>query len=61
MSKELTTETTYKQLLATIKQQVQSAQAKAALAVNSSLIQLYWNLGKSLPITKPYSKAVTTM
>jgi len=48
MSKELTTETTYKQLLATIKQQVQSAQAKAALAVNSSLIQLYWNLGKMI-------------
>lgn len=48
MSKEVKTETAYKQLLATIKQQVQSAQAKAALAVNSSLIQLYWNLGKMI-------------
>ncbi len=39
MSKEQSTEFTYKQLLGSIKQQVQSAQAKAALAVNSSLIQ----------------------
>ena len=48
MSKEISTELSYKQLLATIKQQVQSAQAKAALAVNSSLIQLYWNMGKMI-------------
>ena len=48
MSKEVSTELSYKQLLATIKQQVQSAQAKAALAVNSSLIQLYWNMGKMI-------------
>lgn len=48
MSKELSTELTYKQLLVSIKQQVQSAQAKAALAVNSSLIQLYWNMGKMI-------------
>jgi predicted nuclease of restriction endonuclease-like (RecB) superfamily len=48
MNKEVSIELTYKQLLATIKQQVQSAQAKAALAVNSSLIQLYWNMGKMI-------------
>lgn len=48
MSKEVSNELTYKQLLANIKQQVQSAQAKAALAVNSSLIQLYWNMGKMI-------------
>lgn len=48
MSKEVSTELTYKQLLASIKQQVQSAQVKAALAVNSSLIQLYWNMGKMI-------------
>lgn len=48
MSKEASTELTYKQLLGSIKQQVQSAQAKAALAVNSSLIQLYWNMGKMI-------------
>jgi predicted nuclease of restriction endonuclease-like (RecB) superfamily len=48
MSKEVSTEMNYKQLLASIKQQVKSAQAKAALAVNSSLIQLYWNMGKMI-------------
>ena len=48
MSKELATELTYKQLLVSLKQQVHSAQAKAALAVNSSLIQLYWNMGKMI-------------
>lgn len=48
MSKEVSTELSYKQLLGNIKQQVQSAQAKAALAVNSSLIQLYWNMGKMI-------------
>lgn len=48
MSKEFETELTYKQLLGSIKQQVQSAQAKAALAVNSSLIQLYWNMGEMI-------------
>lgn len=48
MSKEESIELNYKQLLGAIKQQVQSAQAKAALAVNSSLIQLYWNMGKMI-------------
>ena len=48
MSKVVSTELSYKQLFATIKQQVQSAQVKAALAVNSSLIHLYWNMGKMI-------------
>jgi hypothetical protein len=48
MSKKVSTELSYKKLLVSIKQQVQSAQAKAALAVNSSLIQLYWNMGKMI-------------
>lgn len=48
MSKELSTELSYKQLLTSIKQQVQSAQTKAVLAVNSSLIHLYWNMGKMI-------------
>ncbi|MGZ4009912.1 MAG: PDDEXK nuclease domain-containing protein [Flavisolibacter sp.] len=48
MPKEVSTEHAYKKLLVTIKQQVQSAQVKAALAVNSSLIQLYWNMGKMI-------------
>jgi len=48
MGNEVSTDITYKQLFVTIKQQVQSAQAKAALAVNISLIQLYWNMGKMI-------------
>jgi hypothetical protein len=38
MSQEISTEQSYRQLLVALKQQVQSAQVKAALAVNSSLI-----------------------
>jgi len=48
MSQEVSTEQSYRQLLVALKQQVQSAQVKAALAVNSSLIQLYWNMGKMI-------------
>lgn len=48
MINEVFSEQTYKQLLVSIKLQVKSAQAKAALAVNSSLIQLYWNMGKMI-------------
>lgn len=48
MSKELSNETLYKELLVELKQQIRSAQAKAALAVNTSLIQLYWNMGKMI-------------
>ena len=36
----------YKDFLIQVKTQIRSSQAKAALAVNSSLIYLYWNLGK---------------
>ena len=46
MSDNLSNLGTYKQLLVAIKQQVKSAQAKAALSVNSSLIDLYWSMGK---------------
>jgi predicted nuclease of restriction endonuclease-like (RecB) superfamily len=38
----------YIDLLGSIKGQIQSAQAKAALAVNSALIELYWQLGKMI-------------
>lgn len=41
-------ELSYKKLLHSIKQQVQGAQARAALAVNSALIQLYWEMGKMI-------------
>lgn len=48
MSKALLNEKVYGDLLIKIKQQVRSVQAKAALAVNTSLIQLYWNLGEMI-------------
>lgn len=38
----------YNTLLVEIKQQIRSAQTKAALAVNASLIQLYWDIGKKI-------------
>ncbi|MBK7637426.1 MAG: DUF1016 family protein [Saprospiraceae bacterium] len=38
----------YIDLLVSIKGQIQSAQSKAALAVNSALIELYWQLGKMI-------------
>jgi hypothetical protein len=48
MSKSLPNKMVYGDLLIKIKQQIRSAQAKAALAVNTSLIQLYWNMGKMI-------------
>jgi predicted nuclease of restriction endonuclease-like (RecB) superfamily len=48
MNKELDTTVKYHELLKEIKQHIHSAKAKAALAVNSSLIHLYWNMGKMI-------------
>ena len=39
---------TYAEFLADVKAQIKSSQAKAALAVNSALIQMYWNIGKMI-------------
>ena len=39
---------TYKQWIIELKEKVRSAQAKAAVAVNSELIVLYWDLGKMI-------------
>ena len=38
----------YKQWIVELKGKVRSAQVKAALSVNSELIQLYWELGKEI-------------
>lgn len=46
MAKQPSNEALYRSLLTEIKQQVRSVQVKAALAVNTSLIRLYWNLSK---------------
>lgn len=37
---------TYAGFLAEVKEQIKSSQAKAALAVNTSLISMYWNIGE---------------
>ncbi len=38
----------YTETLATLKQQIQEAQIKAALSVNKELIKLYWSIGKTI-------------
>lgn len=41
-------DTNYKQWLTELKGKIRSVQVKAAIAVNSALIQFYWELGKML-------------
>ena len=38
----------YGALLASIKERIQSAQVRAALAVNRELVLLYWGIGKEI-------------
>jgi predicted nuclease of restriction endonuclease-like (RecB) superfamily len=38
----------YPRLLADIKSRIRSAQVRAALSVNSELVQLYWDIGKAI-------------
>jgi predicted nuclease of restriction endonuclease-like (RecB) superfamily len=45
---ELLTNQEYKNWLIELKLKIQQSQIKAALAVNSQLIQLYWDLGKQI-------------
>lgn len=40
--------TSYVSLLEQLKKKIQNSQLKAALAVNSELIQLYWEIGKAI-------------
>ncbi|MET4083821.1 putative nuclease of restriction endonuclease-like (RecB) superfamily [Pedobacter sp. UYP30] len=42
------TDSTYKQWLIELKGKIRSVQIKAAIAVNSELIQFYWELGKMI-------------
>jgi hypothetical protein len=39
---------TYAALLASIKERIQSAQVRAALAVNRELVLLYWGIGSEI-------------
>jgi predicted nuclease of restriction endonuclease-like (RecB) superfamily len=41
-------DTSYKHWLEQLKAKIQSAQLKAAVAVNSQLLQLYWDLGREI-------------
>ena len=38
----------YKQWIAEVKQKIRATQIKAAIAVNTALIEFYWDLGKML-------------
>jgi predicted nuclease of restriction endonuclease-like (RecB) superfamily len=38
----------YAEFLAEVKSQIKSSQAKAALAINASLIAMYWNIGEMI-------------
>lgn len=44
----LSTNESYKTLLATIKQNIQKSQQKAVVAVNQEMLVLYWRIGKSI-------------
>lgn len=46
MSQELTKTNDYLSLIASLKSRIHVAQTKAALAVNTQLIELYWDIGK---------------
>lgn len=48
MNKKSTTTSPYVSFLEQLKNKVKQAQLKASLAVNSELIQLYWDIGKSI-------------
>jgi predicted nuclease of restriction endonuclease-like (RecB) superfamily len=46
MTREIAQTSDYRDFIRSLKQKVQSAQIKAARAVNTQLIELYWDLGK---------------
>ncbi len=48
MANEAPSTQNYASLLASIKQRIQTAQVRAALAVNSELVLLYWGIGKEI-------------
>ena len=45
---EITQHTDYRQALAAIKQRIQVTQTRAVLAVNTELLNLYWDIGRQL-------------
>src|SRR5436190_3402245 len=48
MIEQTSTPQTYPALLASIKERIQRAQIRAAVAVNQELVLLYWSIGKEI-------------
>lgn len=53
---EISIDNTYKELFKDIKEKVKNSQIRASLAVNSELIQLYWDIGRKVSEAKKASK-----
>ena len=45
---EITHHTDYRQAITAIKQRIQASQARAVMAVNAELLNLYWDIGRQL-------------
>lgn len=48
MKHVLTTDTDYAQWIRDVKQRVRTAQLKAAVRVNTTLLEFYWELGRDI-------------
>ena len=48
MSKLIKTDTEYKDWIIELKQRIRKSQIKAAVKVNSELLNLYWHLGQEI-------------
>jgi predicted nuclease of restriction endonuclease-like (RecB) superfamily len=48
MSEKLVKNSEYRSFIQAVKQRIQSAQIKAAIAVNQTLLQLYWDLAEQI-------------
>jgi hypothetical protein len=46
MNRDIINTEDYRHLITNLKDRIQAAQIKAALAVNTQLIELYWDIGK---------------
>src|SRR5436190_13516344 len=55
MIEQTSTPQTYPALLASIKERIQRAQVRAAVAVNQELVLLYWSIGKEI-LTQQHEK-----
>ena len=48
MNQDITQAADYRALIADLKRRIQATQIKAAVAVNSQLIALYWEIGQQI-------------